>query len=132
MKKQEEILDNVNKYAAVLPVLTAESNALFFNKHLFDLPGIDCAGRFLRMKTYYITFRSVTFAQRGEKILDQNNYRCSLLRAPRWMEEQGCGYALRLWSQEIFPAVELLRGQNVPMRRVYIQRSDGQLEELTV
>ena len=84
------------------------------------------------MKFYYITFRSVTFAQRGEKLLNQKNIRCTLQRTPRWMEEQGCGYCLRIWAKEIGPAVELLRENRVPLRRVYRQRSDGLLEEMTV
>lgn len=84
------------------------------------------------MKFYYITFRSVTYAQRGEKLLTKNGYRCTLQRTPRWMEEQGCGYALRVWSKEIGDAAELLRRSGIPLRRVYIQRSDGQLEELDV
>ena len=46
------------------------------------------------MRLYYITFRSVTFAQRAEKLLNQKGFRVSLMRTPRWMEEQGCGYAL--------------------------------------
>lgn len=84
------------------------------------------------MKFYFITFRSVTFAQRGEKLLNKNNIRSTLLRTPRWMEEQGCGYALKLWTKDVFPAVELLRENQLPMRRVYVQREDGQLEEITV
>ena len=84
------------------------------------------------MKFYYITFRSVTFAQRGEKLLAKAGYRCTLQRTPRWMEEQGCGYALRIWTKEVEGALELLREQNLPLRRVYIQRGDGQLEELHV
>lgn len=84
------------------------------------------------MKPFYITFRSVTFAQQGEKRLQNRNYRCVILRTPRWMEAQGCGYALKVWTNDIFPAVELLREYNVPMRRVYIQYQDGQLEEITV
>lgn len=84
------------------------------------------------MKFYYLTFRSVTYAQRGERILLQNNIRCTLQRTPRWMEEQGCGYCLRVWTQEITPAVEVLRQGGVPLRRVYRQRRDGLLEEVTV
>ena len=84
------------------------------------------------MKFYYLTFRSVTFAQRGEKLLNQKNIRCTLQRTPRWMEEQGCGYCLRIWAKEIGLAVELLRESRVPLRRVYRQRSDGLLEEMTV
>lgn len=84
------------------------------------------------MKFYYITFRSVTFAQRGEKLLSRNGHRCSLQRTPRWMEEQGCGYSLKVWTKDVIPAVELLRTEQIPLRRVYVQRADGQLEELTV
>lgn len=84
------------------------------------------------MKIYYITFRSVTFAQRGEDLLTKEGWRCTLQRTPRWMEAQGCGYALRVWSKEITDAVELLRSRGIPLRRVYIQRYDGQLEEWKV
>lgn len=84
------------------------------------------------MKFYFITFRSVTLAQRGEKVLNGGGIRCTLQRTPRWMEEQGCGYALRLWTKDVTAAVELLRGNQVPMRKVYAQRGDGQLEELTL
>lgn len=84
------------------------------------------------MKYYYITFRSVTFAQRGEKTLNGGGIRCSLLRTPHWMEEQGCGYCLKLWSEDITQAVELLRRSRVPMRKVYVQRGDGHLEEIQV
>lgn len=82
------------------------------------------------MKLYYITFRSVTYAQRGEKILSGAGIRCSLQRTPRWMEEQGCGYAIRLWTKDVAPAVERLREEKIQMRRVYATRNDGQLEEL--
>lgn len=84
------------------------------------------------MKLYYITFRSVTYAQRGEKTLNSGGFRCALQRTPRWMEEQGCGYALRVWTRDVIPAVELLRTEHIQLRRVYAQRADGQLEELTV
>ena len=83
------------------------------------------------MKFYYITFRSVTHAQRGESILKQHGIRCTLQRTPRWMEEQGCGYALKVRSPEIEPAMALLSDRQIPIRRVYLQQSDGQLEEIT-
>ncbi len=84
------------------------------------------------MKFYYITFRSVTFAQRAEKVVTKGGYRCTLQRTPRWMEEQGCGYALKVWTKEITEAVELLRTNHVLLRRIYRQQSDGQLEEIEV
>ena len=84
------------------------------------------------MHFYYITFRSVTFAQRGERILQEEGIRCTLLRTPRWMEQQGCGYCLRLWTKEANPAIRLLESHQIPYRRVYIQARDGQLEEMQV
>ena len=82
------------------------------------------------MGFYYITFRSVTVAQRGEKILQGGGIHCTLMRTPHWMEEQGCGYCLKLWTQEVSSAVELLRRSRIAMRKVYIQRGDGHLEEV--
>lgn len=84
------------------------------------------------MKSYYITFRSVTFAQRGERLLKEASVRCSLRRTPRWMEEQGCGYCLRLWTKELTPAAELLVREGVPFRKLYVQKAQGQLEEVTL
>ena len=82
------------------------------------------------MRFYFITFRSVTYAQRAEKLLSQRGYRVSIRRTPRWMEEQGCGYALKLWSGDIFPIVKLLRENQVQLHKVYVQQEDGQMEEV--
>ena len=84
------------------------------------------------MKMYYITFRSVTFAQRGETLLTKRGEICALQRTPRWMEAQGCGYALRVWTRDIAICLELLRSQKLLPRRVYVQGVDGQLEELVL
>ena len=84
------------------------------------------------MKFYFITFRSVTIAQRGEKLLSRESIRCTLQRTPRWMEEKGCGYALKVWTKDVIPVADLLRENGLTLRRVYVQRSDGKLEEMTV
>lgn len=81
------------------------------------------------MKFYYITFRSVTFAQRGEQILQKAGIRTTLLRTPKWMEQQGCGYSLRLWTDDPMPAVRILEQHRVLWRKLYRQMRDGQLEE---
>lgn len=81
------------------------------------------------MKFYYITFRSVTHAQRGEQALQKAGIHCTLLRTPKWMEQQGCGYSLRLWTNDTDPALRILNKAQVPTRKIYIQAGDGQLEE---
>ena len=84
------------------------------------------------MKSYYITVRSVTYAQRGEQLLTRRGIRCVVQRTPRWMEEQGCGYCLRVWTMDAGEAVRILEDAGLPIRKVYARRSDGSLEELTV
>lgn len=84
------------------------------------------------MSYYYITFRSVTYAQRGERTLQAAKIRCTLQRTPRWMEEQGCGYCLRLRTKELAPAAELLAREGVPFRKLYVQTAQGRLEEVTL
>ena len=82
------------------------------------------------MKFCVITFRSVTPAQRGESAVRKAGLECTIQRTPRWMEEQGCGYSLRLHCRDIAPAVELLRQRGITFRRLYTLREDGKMEEM--
>lgn len=84
------------------------------------------------MKYCIITFRSVTPAQRGEGVLRRAGVECSLQRTPRWMEEQGCGYSLRVRYQDAVRCVQLLREKQVPMRKVYLQQDSASVEELSL
>ncbi len=82
------------------------------------------------MRTFFITVRSVTFGQRAESVFRKGGISCTLQRTPKWMEEQGCGYCLRLRAEDIRPAVKLLRMNQVPFRRVYVQSVNGEVEEV--
>ena len=77
-----------------------------------------------------ITFRSVTPAQRAEKLLTRTGFSCLLQRTPRWMETQGCGYSIRVRERDIRDCVRLLRDNNIPFRKVYVQRNNVKPEEL--
>ena len=84
------------------------------------------------MRWCYITFRSVTVAQRGESVLHQGGISCSLQRTPRWMEERGCGYCLRLRDREASAGAMLLRQHQVPFRKVYLLGPGEQREEVVL
>ena len=84
------------------------------------------------MKYCIITFRSVTPAQRGEAILRHAGFDCSIQRTPRWMEEQGCGYSLRVKVKDAADCAALLRNSGVSFRKVYLPRENGKIEELTL
>ena len=83
------------------------------------------------MRMNFITFRSVTPAQRGQRILQQAGIEAALLRTPKWMEERGCGYCLRLRQEDTERALTLLRQGKLGFSKVYAG-TDGGAEELKV
>ena len=84
------------------------------------------------MGTFVITFRSVTPAQRAERVLRGAGLRCNLGRTPRWMEEQGCGYSLRVHNGEAEQLVSLLHSNRVQFRKLYRLLDNGVMEEVGV
>ena len=84
------------------------------------------------MNGYCITFRSITFAQRGERMLQNGGVGCVLQRTPKWMEEKGCGYCLRLGQYQLAEAVRLLRTGKIPFGKVYSLDVGGQAREISI
>ncbi len=84
------------------------------------------------MRNYMITFRSVTPAQRGERLLRQAGIICALQRTPRWMEEQGCGYSLRIRSSDFQRSLAILRQNRVEFRKAYAQTDTDAVEALEI
>lgn len=80
-------------------------------------------------KEWLITFRSVTFAQRGEKVLHSRGIQCVMQRTPKKLTERGCGYCLRVRDADVFKAVELLRREKLSYEKVYAVSNDGITEE---
>ena len=93
-------------------------------------PGHSLAREVFYMRSICITFRSVTLAQRGERTLRSGGVDCTLQRTPRWMEERGCGYCLRLRPQDAHQGVQLLRMSGVTFSKVLSTPEQGKVEEL--
>lgn len=83
------------------------------------------------MKEYVVTFRSVTFAQRGQLVLQNAGISATLGRTPRFLEEQGCGYCLHIRSG-FQGAVQALRKGGVSFGRAYLHWPGDQWEEMEV
>ena len=81
------------------------------------------------MRNCYITFRSVTYAQRGEGALRSAGVPSSLQRSKSWMRERGCGYCLRLREESLGRALEALDRAGVQWGRVWIQEGEGTARE---
>ncbi len=84
------------------------------------------------MGTLIITFRSVTPAQRADRVLRGVGLRCYLGRTPRWMEEQGCGYSLRVRFTDPEDVVALLRSHKIAFRKLYLLGENGAMEEVAL
>lgn len=78
---------------------------------------------------WMITFRSVTFAQRGQGALRRGNVECSLHRTPKQLSRRGCGYCLRLRGWDAPKAVQILQGERIPFEKVYAVMDDGTARE---
>ncbi len=77
---------------------------------------------------FLITFRSVTFAQQGERALQKMGIDCYLRRTPRELAGRGCGYCLTIRSRDALAAVELLRERQILFGKVYAMAA-GRMEE---
>lgn len=80
------------------------------------------------MKDCLITFRSVTPAQRAEAALRRKGVDCNIQRTPKWMEQQGCGYSIRLKAMHLPTALSCFSGEEIPYKKVYFQKEKGWVE----
>ena len=82
------------------------------------------------MRTYWlITFRTVTYAQRAQRVLQQNNIFCQLQRTPKMLTVRGCGYCLRLREEDVLAAVAILRSEQIAFAKLYALSEDGTPQE---
>lgn len=82
------------------------------------------------MKFYYITFRSVTFAQKADRSLKRAGMDCVMQRTPKELSQRGCGYCLKLRPAQVFTAKHLLDSEKLDYGKVYGVRNDGGIEEM--
>lgn len=78
---------------------------------------------------YLITFRSITYAQKGERILKEMGVSCTLQRTPKILTQRGCGYCLRLGNYDIASAIAELKNRHTPFGKVYAVDAQGTPEE---
>lgn len=82
------------------------------------------------MTQYYFTFRSLTQAQTARRAAERRGIRASLLRTPRELSAQGCGYALAVKEETVRGAAATLTGAGISYEALYRVRDDGMTEEV--
>ena len=82
------------------------------------------------MYELFVTFRSVTYGQKGRDVLTQNGIRCRLQRAPREIAPSGCAYALALSERDGNLARAILERAGIRSAGSWLRRSDGSFVRL--
>ena len=83
------------------------------------------------MEYYFILARSVTHAQRIQRVLIKAGVRCQIDRAPRDITEQGCAYTVRLPRGELTTALVALGRERMDPVRIYLYQSGAYREVLS-
>ena len=76
-----------------------------------------------------ILFRTLLYAQRGQRLLSLNGIPGTVVKAPRGTEEKGCTYAVRLSARRLERALEIFRKEEYPYGRVFLLTPEGDLKE---
>lgn len=79
-----------------------------------------------------IVCRSLTYAQRGVRLLERAGISAYLVRAPRLIAQAGCAYCVKVSQRWLERALELMREAGLIPRGVYRQLEDGNYEEVPV
>ena len=78
------------------------------------------------MEYYLIIARSVTYAQRIERVLSRAGIRALVFRAPLELtKDEGCAYAVRIPLKAMPEAWEVLRKNKLDQVRIWISDADG-------
>lgn len=74
------------------------------------------------MEHYLILARSVTYAQRMQRVLERAGVRCRIQRAPRDLTDLGCAYVLRVAAQELTPALLAIHREGLGPVQVFLNQ----------
>ena len=77
------------------------------------------------MNDYYVTFRSLTSAQRASFEASRHGVRATLIRTPKSLCSTGCGYALRVDQIFIQNTVKILRDANIRFEKILLSDRTG-------
>lgn len=82
------------------------------------------------MSEYYFTFRSLTSAQQATFLLSKNGVFSNLIRAPKALSSMGCGYALRISSEQAHAAASQLRSSGIRIEKTMLYDHTGRYQEV--
>lgn len=83
------------------------------------------------MPQYWISYRSLTHAQRAARILERKGLTAVVSRLPQGVSPKGCGYALII-RHRINDALSFLRQSQLPGGMVFEKTEAGEFREVSL
>ena len=83
------------------------------------------------MVSYLILCRSLTYAQRTARILEREGIHGSVVRLPRSISSEGCGYCVRISERWLVAALTVLKREGMGPKQVYMEQEDHTYSEVT-
>lgn len=80
------------------------------------------------MNKCLILFRSLTAAQYVAKLLGKEGISAAIVRTPKNLATEGCGYAIKLNSNFLESAYNILMNSGARFTKIYCSREDGSYE----
>lgn len=84
------------------------------------------------MNNYFVTYKSITMAQRAISLLGTAGIRGYLVRTPKNMMTEGCGYAVKIREDRIDPSMRVLKAGASNFGKVFFSPEKDRYDEVTL
>ncbi len=81
---------------------------------------------------YLIVCRSLTYAQKTEKILERGGITARVLRSPKSIAGNGCSHSVKVSQPHLTQAIALLKRAELPPKNIFVVEKDGTYREVGV
>ncbi len=82
------------------------------------------------MQYYLLVCRSITYAQRAMKVIENAGVSAAVIRLPKNISIDGCGYCVRVPMRSIVTALSAVKQAGLPPVRIFMCNNDGTYKEV--
>ncbi len=79
---------------------------------------------------YVIMCRSLTYAQRAERLLERSGIYSGLTKAPQGVTPEGCTFGVKLAAKNVQRALVVLRSSGIKTGKIFLISEDGGASEV--
>lgn len=80
---------------------------------------------------YLFMCRSLTSAQKAAAILGRTGITAYVVKAPKHLSTNGCGYAVSVYRRAV-ESMELLKNSNLLRGKVFVRDENGEYSEISI